>query len=241
MSKKIKLSSDQLKLIAIFIMLIDHAAYALLHLYLTNSYDTIAIEDYQKLNKIYGYARDVGRLAFPIFAFMLVEGFFRTRSVVKYAVRIAIAAIVSEIPFNLALYQKVLYPEHQNVMLTMLIALLAMALLRYIESLLLSTPLKVFLYICVSVAAMDIGQLCNCDYRWYGIGAILVLYFTYDQGPLRLVCGATAFCWEKFAPASFLLLYFYDDTKKPKLKYLFYLFYPVHLILLYFCARLLGL
>lgn len=71
----------------------------------------------------------VGRLAFPIFAFMIAEGFYRTRSVKKYILRLLIFAVLSEIPFNLMYGGAVFYPVHQNVLWTFLAALAGICLI----------------------------------------------------------------------------------------------------------------
>ena len=244
LKEKIRFSADSLKLIAIIIMFVDHAAYGLLHLYLQNNAFTIDPNLYTKYNNVYNGMRDFGRIAFPIFAFFLVEGFFHTRNVYKYALRLGIFAVISEIPFDLGLYQQIGYDNHQNVMMTLFIGLVTMIILDYIKKLPgYSDILRAILYICVSIAAMDIGQLTHCDYRWKGIMVIIVLYFAHQYNPFRLIAGSAAICWEKFAPIAFLLLFFYDESKKPsrKLKYVFYLFYPVHLIIIYIIGTCLNL
>lgn len=242
LKEKIKLSSDTLKIIAIIFMFIDHAAYSIINMYLVEFFDRISPDQYTSLHNLYSVLRGIGRLAFPIFAFFLVEGFFRTRNVFKYALRLTILAVISEIPFNLGLYHQVLYTGHQNVMFTLLIGLLTMWLCSYLIKQPFSTPLLVFLCLCVSAAAISISQYANVDYSWKGITLIMSIYFVRVLGGQGLLAGAAAAStFEKFAPLSFILLYFYDPEKKPKLKYLFYFFYPVHLLIIYWFAASLGL
>lgn len=244
LKNKIRLSVDNLKFIAIIIMFIDHAAYGLLHLYMQNHSFDIDPDFYTKLNKTYEYMRNFGRIAFPIFAFFLVEGFYHTKNVYKYALRLGLFAIISEIPFDLGMYQQIIYNKHQNVMLTLFIGLVTMIIFDYIKKIPgYSDALRAVLYICVSIAAMDIGQLTYTDYKWKGVMLVIVLYFVHEYNPFRLIAGSAAICWEKFAPIAFLLIYFYDETKRPshKLKYVFYCFYPVHLLIIYFIGVALHL
>ncbi len=84
------MNTYQLKIIAIVAMLIDHIAAILISPY-TNYW-------------LYVSCRTVGRLAFPIFAFLIVEGFYHTSNVRNYLMRLGAFAVLSEIPYDLAFY-----------------------------------------------------------------------------------------------------------------------------------------
>ena len=75
----------------------------------------------------------VGRLAFPIFAFMAVEGYFHTHSFKKYILRLLLFAVLSEIPFDLMYGGTWFYPFHQNVIWTLLMGLLGVHLLETVR------------------------------------------------------------------------------------------------------------
>ena len=74
-----------------------------------------------------------GRLAFPIFAFMAVEGYFHTHSFRKYALRLALFAVLSEVPFDLMYGGTWFYPVHQNVIWTLLLGLLGIHLMETVR------------------------------------------------------------------------------------------------------------
>ena len=135
--RKRGISGSTLKLIAIFTMLIDHTGATILEKTLMArgmssmySGDAQAMMQFYADNGllfgIYTTMRLIGRIAFPIFCFLLVEGFLHTRNVKKYAVRLALFAAISEIPFDLALFNKTLEFSHQNVFFTLLIGLLTL-------------------------------------------------------------------------------------------------------------------
>lgn len=120
----------------------------------------------------------IGRMAFPIFAFMLVEGYFHTSNVKRYMLRLLAFALISEIPFDLVCGSSVFYPYHQNVLWTFLIALLT---IRVIERAKAKSTVKSWL---LAVLAVLLGFLLATvtmvDY--YGAGVLMVLTFYFFRG-----------------------------------------------------------
>lgn len=131
------ISGSTLKLIAIFAMLIDHIGAAVLERMLAESgrldqgagslktVQTLLSEN-RILFTLYESFRLIGRIAFPVFCILLIEGFLHTRNKWKYASRLAVFAAVSEIPFDLAFYGRIYYTGHQNVFFTLLIGFFVM-------------------------------------------------------------------------------------------------------------------
>ncbi len=236
----IHISCNVLKLIACVFMFIDHIGYGIIHNYMIAHSMDLLPEEYSMLNNIYKAFQGVGRMAFPIFCFFIVEGFLRTRNVTKYAIRLAVFGLISEIPFDIGLFGKVFYWEHQNVIITFFIAIVMLSTVKWLESNIfgLSRGVVVFAMLCAAITFGDIAFLLNTDYSWKCILAAFILYMTRDTGTFRLIAGAASMCWEKFAPISFVLLYFYDPSIKPKYKYAFYLFYPLNFIVIYLIARM---
>ena len=179
----------------------------------------------------------IGRLAFPIYAFMLVEGYFHTGNLRKYVMRLLVFAVLSEIPFNLVAGSRWFYPIHQNVLWTFLIAL-AIAT------------------ICIGYIG---GIITFVDYN--GAGILMVLTFYFFRGKKwwnylgQLVCmwyinvkmlegfgyeldlwGNTYFIARQgLALLALLPIWLYGGKQglhSKKLQYVYYAFYPVHLLVL---------
>ncbi len=177
--------------------------------------------------------RQVGRLAFPIYCFLLVEGFLHTHDVKKYLLRLAAFAALSEVPFDLAFFGVPFYPQYQNVFFTLLLGLVCLLWLRYTEK----QPgtkarlLGILGILCCGAAA----ELLQTDYGFAGVALIAVLYLTQQQGVWRLIAGAIVMCWEPASLFAFVLLHFYNGTHgrcSRAEQYAFYAFYPVHLSIL---------
>ena len=172
------LSGSTLKLIAIITMLIDHIGAAVIARLL------IAGQGSEMLYKIYYAMRAVGRVAFPIFCFLLVEGFFYTGSRKKYALRLFGFALLSEIPFDLAFSGKTLEFGYQNVFFTLLIGLLTIMLFDAVVKKQEWHPvLRSALLVIITFGGMGAAYLLHTDYDAKGVLAILVFYMT-RQMPL---------------------------------------------------------
>lgn len=231
------ISGSTLKMTAIICMLIDHTAAATvrqLAAVLPSSMETLR----PVLNDAYTVMRAIGRIAFPIFCFLLVEGFFHTRSAVRYALRLFVFALISEIPFDFALGSTLFARHHQNVYFTLLIGLLVMMGVSYIERLQLrgraADYLKLLMEAAVAVAGLYLAKVMYTDYGFKGVFLIEVLFFLHLDRRVQAVFGALAISWETWAPLSFIPIWFYNGQRGRQMKYFFYWFYPVHLIVLGF-------
>lgn len=118
----------------------------------------------------------VGRLAFPIFAFQVAEGFAHTHRFKSYLGRMFLFALVSEIPFNLMYSGTVLYPFHQNVLFTFCLALLMLRLAQMGEE-----RGGIYQYLCLALACglgYVLGQLTMVDYGGLGVLTVLLFWFS---------------------------------------------------------------
>lgn len=179
------------------------------------------------------WLRIVGRLAFPIFAYLLVEGFFYTKDVKKYMSRLAIFALISEIPFDLAFNGAIIEFSHQNVFFTLLFGMWMMYLM-------IQTPSKVRQALIMLAACLIADYLCT-DYGSWGILMILAFYGFRDKKAVKftLIVLLNILMWQmgyltqQFAGFAVIPLAFHNKELGPKMKMFFYVFYPAHLLILF--------
>ena len=216
------MSGTALKWIAVISMLIDHTAEVLMN---HNAALTEPI-----WAQIYVLMRGIGRIAFPIYAFLLVEGFLHTRDVKKYLTRMFLFAVVSEIPFDLAVFHTPFYWGYQNVFFTLFLGLLALAGIRWGTGL---WKQALALIMCVGAA-----QLINCDYGAFGVFFIVLLYMTRYDKKTQTVLGALSLVRELPGILAFIPIRLYNGTRgRCGNKYFFYAFYPAHLLILWMIGR----
>lgn len=233
MKKYLSFNGGQLKWIAIISMLFDHAAktvgfYAIFG-------HGVAAESLGSWYPLYQQITDIflilGRLAFPIFCFLIVEGFLHTSNVKRYAVRLFLFALVSEIPFDLAFFGNVLSFTGQNVFFTLFIGLITLAGLEKLKEI---GKGNFFFNLLVIVAGMLTAELLHTDYGGrIGVLLIVVLYYFKDFPLVKCLVGALVILQNSYVGVlSFLLIYLYNGKRGHQPKYFFYAFYPVHLLLL---------
>lgn len=174
----------------------------------------------------------IGRLSFPIFAFLIVEGFHHTQNIKKYSIRLGIFALVSEIPYDLAFRGNVLDFYRQNIFFTLFLGLMCLWLYKRYK-----TNNQVVGVLAVCIIGI-ISVLLKTDYSIYGIGMIFAFDFFRDRR--ILACGAAGVVnfmmgsgIQGLAILAMPIILAYNGKKGINLKYLFYSFYPVHLIILY--------
>ena len=221
------ISGSVLKHLAIISMYIDHSAASLLSRYINLNQNTMSVERYQMLRSLYFYMRRIGRLAFPIFCFLLVEGFLHTKSASRYARRLFLFALISEYPFDYALHHGQSFLTKQNVYFTLLIGLLVLIGIRELSG-------RIPLQLAVMSAGMIAANLLRTDYSYKGVFIIEMLYIMRYSRFWQSACGA-AFMnfYEKMpTPLAFIPIYLYNGKRGRQHKYYFYIFYPAHLALL---------
>lgn len=241
------MNTFRLKIIAIITMLIDHTG-------------AVLFPEPQ-----YFWLRIIGRLSFPIFVFLLVEGFNHTRNVKKYLARLGIFALLSDIPFNLAFYNSfnsgsdiridlpaafksadafktflIKMISHQNIFFTLFLGLLAIYLMSLIEvkfrkQIFMSNLLDAIITLVFSFVAI----LLRTDYDMFGILLIVAFYLFRGSKAilaLSLITLSLAlpdYSIELIGLFSLIPIAFYNGQKGRNIKYLFYAFYPVHLLILF--------
>ncbi len=200
-----------------------------------------------------------GRLAFPVFAFMVAEGWSHTHDLRKYLRRMLVWAVLAEIPFDLMYYGGAFYPFHQNVLWTFLLSLLLIAWIEKVRARFQPVP-ALLMSIGISFLGFILGYAVMADY--YGAGVLTVLTFYFFRGRnwknrvCQLIClyilnvnllGGYSYdvqlfgytlevSQQSFALLALIPIWLYRGRQgyhSKAFQYACYAFYPVHMLLLY--------
>lgn len=213
---KLGINTFTLKMIAIVAMLLDHIGAVLLPQYII--------------------LRMIGRIAYPIFAYTLAEGFVHTHDVKKYMMRMGILALLSEVPFDLAFFGKPLEFGHQNVFFTLFLGLVMMYLMS-------KAPITLRGLLCMAII-MALGEFLRTDYGMMGLFMIYWFYQYRDSKAVKAVWIACINVFlmggvQAFAVLALIPIALHNGKQGPKWKGFFYGFYPVHLLLIYLLSMIL--
>lgn len=232
--KKPQITGTGLKRLACVSMFLDHIGASCLEAGVLQS-PALLGPDYKWFSTVYALdqtLRLIGRLAFPIYCFLLVEGFLHTHDVRRYGLRLFAFALLSEFPFDWAFFRQPFYPGYQNVYWTLLLGLAAMAAMHRAENGRLSGALLQVLGAGLCAAA---AELLRTDYGATGVLLIVVLYDLRGSRAKQCIAGACLTAYELTGPLAFLPIWAYNGQRGhcPQWQAQFYyFFYPAHLLAL---------
>lgn len=228
------LSGSALKLIAVITMLIDHSA-IILAPEITAMQTPIFTIGSQGIN-LYFIMRKIGRLAFPIFCFLIAEGFSHTRNQKRYALNLLLFAAISEIPYNLMHSGTVFNLRTQNIFFTLFLGVVMLYVYKNIDN---RTQKAILL---LAVAALTLVM--NMDYGLRGVLLILMIYILKEQPAVQAVLAYPFLSGGVAAWLAFVPINMYNGKrgfiKGAALKYAFYIFYPLHILVLLGIRFILG-
>lgn len=228
------LSNFDLKLIAIITMTIDHIGVV---------FGT----------PFYNLLRAVGRLSFPIFAFLLTEGYVHTKSFSKYFLRLLVLALISEVIYDYVFFDSFIYRGENNIFFTLALGLLTLFLLdkskglikRYFKDKVDLVIILPITYLLIIVIMGLMGEFLNFSYGMLGILVISFFYLFKDNFALIVISVSLSTLilgegMQYFSLFSLILIYFYNKKLGKKSKLFFYLYYPLHILVLGVIKMLIG-
>ncbi len=228
------MSAFVLKVIALISMACDHSSY-------------IIFEHFSFLNYI-------GRIAFPIFAFQISEGYTHTRDLKKYFLRLFVFAIISQLPFFL--FTSIFSSNHNlNIFFTLFLGLSAITIFDKLNKLEYKSKYMHYLYNSIGVVSAilfsALASILHCDYGYYGVAIIFIFYLFKEHKLLMntafILCTFLYYlkyvlyssisdiylCIIIFTCVPLLFINLYNNKKGKDTKYFLYLFYPLHLLALW--------
>ena len=229
------LSGAGLKLIAIISMLADHVNKALIYPYLESNHGFLAF-----ISDVFDI---IGRIAFPLFCFMLVEGYFKTRNRKKYLLNLLLFGVISEVPFDMFTTASFFNMNWNNVMFTLALVLVTVWIIDTLKEKMQKRPkaLWYLVSILIVLGMCIVSMSLSLDYEHH---AILIGYFFYlfhDMPVFAIPFGYASMFKEPWALLGFGLTLTYNGERGKQHKMLNYWFYPVHMLILGILRLYLGI
>ena len=229
------LSGAELKLIAIISMLADHVNKALIYPYLESNHGFLAF-----ISDVFDI---IGRIAFPLFCFMLVEGYFKTRNRKKYLLNLLLFGVISEVPFDMFTTASFFNMNWNNVMFTLALVLVTVWIIDTLKEKMQKRPKALWYLVSILIVLVMciVSMSLSLDYEHH---AILIGYFFYlfhDMPVFAIPFGYASMFKEPWALLGFGLTLTYNGERGKQHKMLYYWFYPVHLLILGLLRLCLGI
>lgn len=227
---RIGLSGNKLKVIAMASMFLDHVGAVVIEPSFCERWTSEIIEGDMALFVIDRGLRAVGRIAFPIYCFLLLQGFLHTRNAKKYLSRLGLFALISEIPFDLAIAGKWVSFDQQNIFFTLSVSLLMLCLMRS------SKGPWISLFAMAGTCALT--WMARCDYGAIGPLMIGFMYYFREDRTMFYLTGVITAGLESARGFlcgiwAYIPISLYNGERgKMQLKWFPYCFYPLHLCLL---------
>lgn len=220
-------SGSMLKVIAVLSMLVDHVALFLLKD--IPECGTVLFAIGSLVFTPYVLCRLFGRLAFPIFAFLVVEGFLHTRNRMRYGLNLLIFALLSEMPWNLVNGGTLLYPT-QNVLFTLLLGYLGLCAIEAYKKRWLPQA-------AIIVGLFAVSMYLHANFGAKGYILILSIYCLRHIKPVQAVVGMLILPFKLMVGLSFVVINMYNGKRGfiqgNFAKYLFYIIFPLHLLIIW--------
>ena len=230
--EKFQINGAVLKYIAFISMFIDHFNKAII---------TPLLNYQQPLVFISSLFDIIGRIAFPIFAFMIVEGFYKTKSRGKYLRNLLIFAIISEIPYDMFQSKVFINNRSQNIMWALALGLFTLIIVDKLKEKIKNKYIWIFVSVIIVAINAILATLLSFDYDYYSIIIIFILYIFYDKRFVGSLLSYLVIIKEIYAILGFAIINLYNGEKGKQNKLFNYLFYPVHLFILGLCRFIFGL
>ena len=237
------LSQEGLKLIACVTMLLDHVGAVLVIALFYRNPSAFLLGAYDAL-------RFIGRLSFPIYCFLLAEGSAHTRNPFRYGLRLAVCALITEIPYDYAFWGGMDW-QHQNVMMTLLVGFCGLEAMKKCSN--------IWWKLLVAVPFVLLGKLVRGDYMGQGILLIFLfgltreiphkgsvqflgMWFIFSPNHAMMLNWLSRFSisLQEWAVLALIPIHLYTGEKRTASRWVqwaFYLFYPVHLTVLWICSN----
>lgn len=183
----------------------------------------------------------IGSIAFPLFCFLMAEGFLHTKNRLKYGTRVGAFALISEIPFNLAHHQSLFGLELQNVMFTLSTAIFTLLLISMSEEKYQDRrTIRWGLTVLITITGMAVAYLLKGEYVFLGVLTIVLFYLLRGNKYTRLLGICPLVVVSPWILLSLIPIYLYNGQRGKGSQYFFYVFYPAHFILFAAIAHILA-